>query len=439
MRVASERGIRGQGEVNNVWGNLWRLRRALLLSVLAALWPTGALAVDLKLTGFGTVGYAQSDASARYLRYIDKDGTFKADSLAGVQAEAQFNTQWSATFQGVASAPRTRDDGYEAKVRWAFLSFRPTNDWLFRVGRLRPPFFIHSQNAEVGVTYDQVRLPQEVYAISPVFDFDGGSVIKTWALEGAEVNLDAYWGKSKINARLFQRDANLATYVPIDLESQGLVLSYGRDSLLLRGGAHQLIVKRQDGQPFVETFTPTTPFSPAPPPSGGTLFVPSGSPLEIKGSVLTLGADWRYDDWRITGEYARLNLEKSKIGTNTEAAYVTVARRTGKWTPYVTQARLHSKSDDLDLYESVNGTPVPLLAQGPPLSLPANFHRILADQMTVYDQYSTMLGASYSFSATSRLKFEWMQTKVGIVSKLFDGDIRDRRVNVYSVSYSVAF
>src|SRR5437870_229668 len=74
-------GIRGQGEVNNVWGNLWRLRRALLLSVLASLWPTGALAVDLKLTGFGTVGYAQSDASARYLRYIDKDGTFKADSL----------------------------------------------------------------------------------------------------------------------------------------------------------------------------------------------------------------------------------------------------------------------------------------------------------------------------------------------------------------------
>ena len=127
-------------------GDIWRLRCALFFCVFAALWSTGAAGVDLsaagvdvRLTAFGTVGYAQSNSKIRYLRYIDDDGTLKADSLAGVQAEAQFNTQWSATFQGVASAPRTRDDGHEAKVRWAFVSFRPTNDWLFRAGRLRPP------------------------------------------------------------------------------------------------------------------------------------------------------------------------------------------------------------------------------------------------------------------------------------------------------------
>ena len=82
--------------------------------------------------------------------------------------------------------PRTRDDGAEAKIRWAFISFRPDNDWLFRVGRVRPPFGIHFQNAEVGVTYDQVRLPQEVYSFRPVYDFDGGAVTKTWSLGNSE-------------------------------------------------------------------------------------------------------------------------------------------------------------------------------------------------------------------------------------------------------------
>src|ERR1044071_9446964 len=97
---------------------------------------TGAQAADFTLSGFATMGYARSDQDFRYLRYIDNGGTLKADSLVGAQAEARFNPEWGATVQAVASAPRTRDEGVEAKVRWAFLSFRPDNEWLFRVGRL---------------------------------------------------------------------------------------------------------------------------------------------------------------------------------------------------------------------------------------------------------------------------------------------------------------
>jgi hypothetical protein len=50
-----------------------------------------------------------------------------------------------------------------------------------------------------------------------------------------------------------------------------------------------------------------------------------------------------------------------------------------------------------------------------------------------------MLGASYSFSPTSKVKLEWMRVKVGLASALVDGDVHDRRFDVYSVSYSFAF
>ena len=91
------------------------------------------------------------------------------------------------------------------------------------------------------------------------------------------------------------------------------------------------------------------------------------------------------------------------------------------------------------LYRTLDTTPVPLAALGPPLFLPATYHAMLADQVIAYDQHSTMLGASYSFSATSKLKLEWMRTRVGLVSALVDGDVHDKSFNVYSVSYSFAF
>lgn len=420
----------------------WRPSRTLVFLIFASLGSTVAAAADFTLTGFGTVGYAVSDQNFQYLRYIDNGGTLKADSLIGVQGELRFNSQWGATVQAVASAPRTRDDGYEAKVRWAFVSFRPNNEWLFRAGRLRPPFFINTQNAEVGVTYDQARLPVEVYSLSPVYDFDGGAVTKTWPLENAEINLDAYWGKSDVKFRFlsFQRDGAQtifpSQYFPEKITSMGLVLSHASGPLFLRGGVHRATLRPDGPQQFIE-FTPT-PF-PAPPPFGGTLYAPSRVIDEVGVTVFTLGADWRSGDWRVTAEYGQRIINDTKLGVDSKSGYATVARAIGKWTPYVTYARLVSASDVRQLYQDVNATPVPLGAQGPPLFLPADFHRIVADSFGVYDQYSTMLGTSYSFSATSKLKFEWMRTKVGLTSALVDGDVHNQSFNVFSLSYSVAF
>ena len=95
-----------------------RYRRvATLLVAIVMCVPGYGTAVDFALTGFGTVGFAIADQDLIYLRYIDRSGTFKTDSLIGAQVEARFNNEWGATVQMVGSAPRTHDDGYEAKVR----------------------------------------------------------------------------------------------------------------------------------------------------------------------------------------------------------------------------------------------------------------------------------------------------------------------------------
>ena len=382
------------------------------------------------------------------MRYIDNDGTLKADSLVGLQLEARFSSQWGATMQAVASAPIERDEGIEGRLRWAFVSFRPDNEWLLRVGRLRPPVFINTQNSEVGVTYDQARLPVEVYSLSPVYDIDGGAVTKTWTLENSEINVDAYWGRTNIAVRLpFQRDPSARTsprlapfvtpqsYFPEKITFKGLVLSHTAGGLFLRGGVHHAKLKFES--PIPETFVPTE--FPAPPPFGGTVYVPVNFKDKIDVTVLTFGADWRSGNWRVTAEYGQRIVNDTKLGVDSKSGYVSVARDIGRWTPYVTHARLLSGSETRQLYKDLNATPVPPGAQGPPLFLPANFHRILADQSFVYDQYSTMLGASYKISSTSKVKLEWMQTRVGLRSVLVDGDVHNKRFNVFSLSYSVVF
>ena len=422
--------------------------RILGLTVGCFCWMAPA-AAEVALTGFATLGYARSDRDFRYLRYIDDGGTFRADSLLGAQAEARFNSKWGATVQAVASAPRRHDEGYEAEIRWAFVSYRPNNDWLFRVGRVRPPVLINTQNSEVGVTYDQVRLPVEVYSLSPVYDIDGATVTRTWGLRDSEFSVDGYWGKSDIAFRLpFQRDPAARTspqfvsffpsgqYLPEKITFKGAVLSYGSNGLLLRAGAHRADLKPGLDAPFVDTFQPAA--FPAPAPFGGTLYQPVTID-KIKITALTLGVDWRLADWRITAEYGQRDIKGTSIGVASKSAYATVARNVGKWTPYATYARLLSDPQTRRLYTEVNGTPVPLGAQGPPLLLPPNYHQILADFITVYDQYSSMLGASYSFSATSKLKFEWMRTKIGLRSALVDSAAQNTEFNVLSVSYSVVF
>lgn len=406
--------------------------------VLAWLVHAHAAAVDLRLSGFGTVGFAWSDQQEPYLRHVDDSGTFKADSLLGVQAEVQFDRHWSATFQGVASASRVSDSGNEAKIRWAFVGYRPTNDWLFRLGRLRLPFFVHTQNSEVGVTYDQARLPIEMYYVSPIYDFDGAAVAKTFELGTAEVQVEAFWGKSNIGVRLFTRDTGEVVYVPGRVTARGLVVSHVSPGLVLRGSVVHASLDYGNVAP-VETFEATNPFAPIPPPLGGPLYLPGRQIASPTTDVAAFGADWTVAAWRMTAELSWRNVPNVKDTGSSLGGYVTLARSIGHWTPYVTYARLLSGSGARSLSDELNSTPVPLIAQGAPFSFPASFHRILADQGIVFDQYSMMLGVAYSFTPTSKVKAEWMRTHVGLRSSLVDGDVREKSFNVFSLSYSFAF
>lgn len=431
-----------------------------LLTTLLALIAAPASAIDYSLSGFGTIGYARSDQSYAYQRVINDSGTFKRDSIFGGQIDAKFSPQWGATVQGQLLPAENSDTGWQAKLSWAFISWRPENDLLFRFGKLRVPLYLHSENMDVGATYDFARMPTEMYSLTPANDFTGASFSKNFSRDdGSDITIDGFWGKAKLDWRFFMRDgvpglmpgspplqAAGPMYVGIRVEAAGLAATYRQDDNLFRIGLNQTYTERTDGAPFPVTFPGFTLLP------GVNIYkvdsqLPLGPPLSNKGrlsnQVYTLGTDLNLGrNYRLIGEYARRVVTDIKIGPDTEGAYLSLLKSSGAWTPYITYARLLSRPDPRQLYNSLNSIDLPptvLLS-----SLLNASQRAGADGLPAYDQYSLTVGTSYSLSPTSKLKGELMHVHVGAMSSMIDQPAGSRGIsrqdiNILSLSYSFVF
>lgn len=420
------------------------------VAAVVYLLSTPASAWDASYSAFGTLGYARSDRPYTYQRFVDDRGTFKRDSVLGLQIDARLENQFSATVQAKIAPATASDSRYEGTISWAFLAYRPTNEWLFRVGKQRIPIYLYSETYDVGATYDFARLPTEMYSIVSSNDFTGVSLSKTWSTQSGDIALDAYWGRSANDFRFWLRDSIPgvqsagASFVRLNLRGGGLVLTYRHKDQTVRIGLARAVVRRRDGIPFPSTF----PFVQIAPGVGYYQVDPSlpgpGVPTmsSVTNTTITLGVELALPaDFRIVSEFARSLVPGSDLSPQGNRGYVSLLRRFDKWTPYVTYAFLRSAPHPLDLHRRVNGNSVPAFVPGAAGINAAQ--RAGADQIIAFDQHSWAVGTSFSLSAKSKLKAEYLKTRVGEVSHLVDApprsDIRDRSINVLSVSYSFVF
>lgn len=414
----------------------------LLLCALVLLFSQMAAAVDYVFSGFGTLGYAQSDRNYKYQRFIGSSGTFMRDSVIGGQIDARFNGEWGATVQTKIAPALNQDNRWQPSVSWLFLSYRPTNDLLIRAGKLRMPFYLNAENMDVGATYTVARLPNELYSVSPTMDFTGASFAQSWSAGNDEVDLDGYWGKGDMPWRHYTRDTATPSWSPLRADAKGLLLSLHRDEDALRVGIHTADISFSDANQFYTNMAPVV----LPPSSGmsGTYYTPAGQTSRITTPTFNLGADlhWKHG-FRTQGEYVRRRVNGTGIGPDTESFYFTLLKEVNAWTPYLTYAQIKSKN--LAAYQAVNSARVSALFPGT-LAPAANINaaqRAAADAMTMYDQYSWGIGAAYSIDKNSKLKAEWSVVHTGLVSSFVDapvgGESGGQRIDLFSLSYSFMF
>ncbi|NEV63860.1 hypothetical protein [Thiorhodococcus minor] len=191
-----------------------RLIATATAALLALTTLPAAAEINHDLSGFGALGGALSDQDFIYQRHIDDNGTLNRDSVIGIQLDTRLTDAWGLTLQAKAAPSLHSDNAWEPTLTWAFLSWRPTNDWLLRAGRLRLPLLLYSANNDVGVSFDFARLPTEAYSLTPTPDVNGLFFSKTWLTDAWEWTLEGYVRAAHTDWRFYARDGLEPAFPP---------------------------------------------------------------------------------------------------------------------------------------------------------------------------------------------------------------------------------
>lgn len=159
-------------------------------SLLAIAISSPALASELNVNGFLSVGASMLDDNKASIAGADNQGGFKRDTVLGLQIQKQVNDSTSATGQLVSRG----SDDYSTEAAWAFVTYAANDDLDVRMGRLRIPFFYYSDFLEVGYAFNWVRPPEEVYRI-PFSSIDGFDISKRFSSGSVDGSVQFYYGR----------------------------------------------------------------------------------------------------------------------------------------------------------------------------------------------------------------------------------------------------
>ena len=352
-----------------------------------------AHAVDYSLSGFGTVQYTTGDNEANYLRFANKNGTLKVNSILGAQLDAQFTQQLSATVQYAIAPKQDNDKGIELDARWAFVKWRPTDNWTLRVGRQRLNFYLDSENLEVGQTYTPANLSPEIYFNGGVLQIDGATLAYKF-----EDHAGRYWGIQVVSGdkRIAQRK------VPTDTDFPFIQAGVRGISVYVEGENYRALASHHEAE--------------------GTRDVSSRvGAMTLQGYLganvhfTNLGYEYNWDRYTLRAELAQQEIDTVVQVTSPIRAIL------------ADDPQFEEHGGNLTLIRNLN-----------------HGHAVYGSTSRYIsefdDQYSLALGFKYALSDSQSIKAELMQiTEKQTRAQLSDNRIPNTRLYLFSLSYNWVF
>lgn len=346
----------------------------------------------LSINGFISAGVAGSDVpQSTRTTNINEDISFVSDSVVGVQLDFNMAEDTKATLQLVGRGL----ENFNTSVEWAYLSHSFSDNFSMKAGRLRIPTYTTSEYIEVGMAYPWVRPAPEVYDLvfftyydgaAFTYDFSMGSVDSSFQLlTGNASGLDS--NNSAIGDIDFEIDAKLGLTYVASMGDWRLNLGYFKAEIIAEEGLGPEL------DLLIGVILPIA-------------GVEDAEFNEVELDYINAGLSYDNGTWLVQAEGALIDSDNLFI--KNEAFYVSVARRFGRWMPYLMYAQMENVNNDkvaeaaqavvanaatIDFILAAPGTAA--LAAG---ALQANFQEA---------QKSSYLGASYDFLPNVKLKAEW--------------------------------
>ncbi len=186
----------------------------LAAAIALTLYAAGASAANwddrINVRGYGTLGVVHSDedqadfvtmprAQPEGAGYTDAWST-DVDSRVGLQVDIQLTERLSGVAQLVSEAVSNNswngdpNESYVPSLEWANLSYKVSDDFTVRGGRIVLPFLSIAEFRKVGFAQHWVRPPVELYGLIPFASSDGVDLSHRTSLAGGFNTARVHYG-----------------------------------------------------------------------------------------------------------------------------------------------------------------------------------------------------------------------------------------------------
>jgi len=264
---------------------------------------------------------------------------FSNDSRFGLQVSAKVNPKVDVTGQLLA---RAKDNNYNLKADWAFVTYHLTDPLAIRAGKLKLTTFLISDYIEVGYAYPWIRPPQEVYYSNPISTINGMDMLYRVNLGSFSVLVQPYYGTSQGEQALVPQEVvagvpqvaggctptcpsftpsspGTIVYANFTADSMvGINLSAGTDAFTVRGGYLKTLVS-----------------------------APAFGVTNKKATFSSVGATMDWMNVVMYGEYFQRKIDRGAnlAFPDQKGWYTTLGYRIGKFLPNVTYAKLEDNKN----------------------------------------------------------------------------------------------
>jgi hypothetical protein len=423
-------------------GTLVRIGAAAMTS--SAAYAADPAASTFSFAGFGTAGVVHSsERNADFVGSVSQPNgagythrwSADVDSKLGVQMFATAMERFSAAVQVVSE--HRYDNTYTPDVEWAYAKYHVTPGLDVRIGRTADALYLQSDLRLVGYTYPWVRRPREIYGLIPINNKDGIDATYQFRFKDVTNSVQASYGRTNFKLsegrRVRERDIftlnNTIEYGPAtvrvayttlraDLNNPGIdgyfssLEQFG--NMLSAGGLQPYgnqAVALADKYRFVKR----------------------------RYSVVTVGASYDPGHWLLIAEWARTPVSPALFPPST-AWYVAGGYRFGRFTPYVTVARLAAHRPSPESGISTVGLPAALVPTAAAYNAGLNS---IVDGFR-FTQKTVSAGVRWDFTKNAALKLQYDRLTTGAGSPGLLGNVQPdfqpgSRINLISAAIDFVF
>lgn len=373
----------------------------LPLSLACFMISSGATA-EINFSGFTSIKMGMTTEEDETIVGYTDDVSFKAESLAALQASANLGEGLSATAQILA---RGREN-YDPVFEWAYLKYEINDKNSITAGRIRIPFYKYSEYLDVGFAYHWVRPPDGVYSI-PFNSWDGVSWLNNHHIGDWDGQLQLQVGVVD-DDNFVIRGANSAS----PLEFRGLSGEYtisngpwsGRVGYLYSPDLNIEIAALTQAVAGVEAQT------------GSAIGDPNFSfPHQLEANIIFEKEEGHFSsvsvfydpgNWFAGFELTSLYYETMNFLPNQESAYVTGGVRLDDWTIHLTHG---IDKNDKKTYAELTRD-IDEVDAATDSAMRALYGVLTASGAAAgEDSHSTSLGVNYNFHPKATLKLDYTQ------------------------------